>query len=299
MPNQENMSNLFTNIKKYLWVGVASMLALSACQPTSKQRTVSVSILPQKYFIEKIAGDYLKVNVMVPPGMNPATCDLSTEQLKKLYDSDLCFTIGYLPFELTHLYPVLEQRQDIRTINHSEGLPLLAGSCSHSGEGHHHGGVDPHIWLSPKYAAGMANTVYLALSEQYPEQAETFRHNYESLSREIDSVAQKVATALEGKQGGVFLIYHPVLTYFAADYDLKQIAIEDEGKEPNPAHLKATIDLAKEKNIHIVFIQNQFDTNNARSIAQEIQGKVIPIDPLAENWTQEMCRLIDLLKENL
>ena len=171
------MSNLFTNIKKYLWVGMASVLALSACQPTSKQRTVSVSILPQKYFIEKIAGDYLKVNVMVPPGMNPATCDLSTEQLKKLYDSDLCFTIGYLPFELTHLYPVLEQRQDIRTINHSEGLPLLAGSCSHSGEGHHHGGVDPHIWLSPKYAAGMANTVYLALSEQYPEQAETFQHN--------------------------------------------------------------------------------------------------------------------------
>lgn len=293
------MSNLFTNIKKYLWVGVASMLALSACQPTSKQRTVSVSILPQKYFIEKIAGDYLKVNVMVPPGMNPATCDLSTEQLKKLYDSDLCFTIGYLPFELTHLYPVLEQRQDIRTINHSEGLPLLAGSCSHSGEGHHHGGVDPHIWLSPKYAAGMANTVYRALSEQYPEQAETFRHNYESLSREIDSVAQKAATALEGKKGGVFLIYHPVLTYFAADYGLEQIAIEDEGKEPNPAHLKATIDLAKEKKIHIVFIQNQFDTNNARSIAQEIQGKVIPIDPLAENWTQEMCRLINLLKENL
>lgn len=88
------------------------LLSLHSCRNKhTETRTVSVSILPQKYFIEKIAGDYVKVNVMVPPGMSPATCDLSTEQLKKLYDSDLCFTVGYLPFELTHLYPVLTSRR--------------------------------------------------------------------------------------------------------------------------------------------------------------------------------------------
>ena len=97
-------------------------LLISCKNKSISTRLVSVSILPQKYLTEQIAGDYLTVNVMIPPGMNPATCDLSTEQLKKLYDSDLCFTIGYLPFEQIHLFPVLENRPDIQIVNHSANL---------------------------------------------------------------------------------------------------------------------------------------------------------------------------------
>lgn len=285
-------------------IALACLLTgMQSCkEKAANKRIVSVSILPQKYFTEKIAGDYLQVNVLVPPGMNPATCDLSTGQLKKLYDSDICFTIGHLPFEQSHLYPILEKREGIRVINHSEGLNMLAGSCSHAheaGHGHEHGRVDPHIWLSPVNAAQMAETIYKTLSEQYPGQQETFRQNYEALAKEIEAVGIQANEALAGKRGGVFLIYHPALTYFAAEYGLEQVSIEDEGKEPNPAHLKRIIDLAKEKGIHIIFIQSQFDENNARSIAREIGGEVIPIDPLAENWTEEMTRLTTILKEKL
>lgn len=273
---------------------------VSCKQKQGDHRMVSVSILPQKYLTERIAGDYLEVNVMIPPGMNPATCDLSTGQLKKLYDSDLCFSIGYLPFEITHLYPVLESRKDIRVINHSENLALLSGSCSHQAhEGHDHGGVDPHIWLSPAHARTMATTIFTVLSERYPEQKQAFETNYQALVREIDSVSHRAKEVLTDKEHKVFLIYHPALTYFAADYGLEQVSIEDEGKEPNPAHLKEIIDLAREKDIRIVFIQNQFDVSNAESIAREISAQVIPIDPLAENWTQEMHRLIDILDKNL
>lgn len=274
---------------------LALLFAFQSCRNKQENhRIVSVSILPQKYFTERIAGDYLQVNVMIPPGMNPATCDLSTEQLKKLYDSDLCFTIGYLPFELTHLYPVLANRKDIQVINHSEGLDMLSGSCSHAHEHEH--GVDPHIWLSPAIAKKMATTVYQTLATRYPEQKEAFKSNYEVLVQEIDGVDEKAEQVFKDKKQPVFLIYHPALTYFAADYGLEQISIEDEGKEPNPTHLKKIIDLAREKNIHIIFIQSQFDVSNAESIAREIDGQIIPIDPLAENWTEEMNRLIDVFK---
>ncbi|MBD9178496.1 MAG: ABC transporter substrate-binding protein [Odoribacter splanchnicus] len=282
------------------------LLSLHSCRNKhTETRTVSVSILPQKYFIEKIAGDYVKVNVMVPPGMSPATCDLSTEQLKKLYDSDLCFTVGYLPFELTHLYPVLTSRSDIRLINHSEGIDLIDGSCGHlhahaaEDRSGGHEGVDPHIWLSPRYARDMASTVLKVLSEQYPEQQEQFARNYQGLLAEIDAVATQADSVLSGKQHKSFLIYHPALTYFAKDYGMEQISIEDEGKEPNPAHLKKIIDSAKEKDIRIIFIQSQFDVNNAKSIAKEIGATVIPIDPLNENWTAEMNRLIEIFNDNL
>lgn len=292
------------NIRKhpFLCVLCAGIILLHSCKSAPENRhLVSVSILPQKYFVERIAGDYVQVNVMVPPGMNPATCDLSTAQLKKLYDSDLCFAIGCLPFETAHLFPVLEKRKDIRLVNHSEGIPLLSGTCSHAHHNgsHSHAGTDPHIWLSPKIAARMAATVFHTLAGQYPAEEETFRHNYNALAREIDSIAMRADKALADKQGRTFLIYHPALTYFAADYGLRQISIEEDGKEPNPAHLRGIIDLAREEGIRLVFIQNQFDINNAQAVAREIGGEAIAIDPLAENWTQEMTRLIDILKTKL
>ena len=145
----------------FLFFFLIGNLLISCKNKSISTRLVSVSILPQKYLTEQIAGDYLTVNVMIPPGMNPATCDLSTEQLKKLYDSDLCFTIGYLPFEQIHLFPVLENRPDIQIVNHSANLQLIHGSCGHThAAGDEHDGVDPHIWLSPAHARTMATTVY-------------------------------------------------------------------------------------------------------------------------------------------
>lgn len=276
------------------------LLSLISCKnKTASERNISVSILPQKYFIERIAGDYVHVNVMIPPGMNPATCDLSTGQLKKLYDSDIYFAVGYLPFEITHLYPVLESRKEIRLVNHSDNIRLVEGSCSHHGDHHHEGGYDPHIWMSPVYAKVMSQTILDVLAEKYPEQKETFTRNYKLLEQDIDSVARKAGQTLSAKAHKTFLIYHPALTYFAQDYGMEQISIEEEGKEPHPAHLKKIIDEIKEKDIRIIFIQNQFDVNNAKAIGNETGTKIIQIDPLNENWLDEMNSLVDILEKEL
>ena len=195
---------------------------------------------------------------------------------------------------------VLENRPDIQIVNHSANLQLIHGSCGHThAAGDEHDGVDPHIWLSPAHARTMATTVYEVLSEKYPEQKLQFEQNYQALLQKIDSIADRAKQVLDHKKDKIFLIYHPALTYFAADYGMEQISIEDEGKEPNPAHLKKIIDLALEKNIHMIFIQSQFDVNNAESVAKQIGGQIIQIDPLTENWAAEMNRLIDTLDKYL
>ena len=284
----------------FLFFFLIGNLLISCKNKSISTRLVSVSILPQKYLTEQIAGDYLTVNVMIPPGMNPATCDLSTEQLKKLYDSDLCFTIGYLPFEQIHLFPVLENRPDIQIVNHSANLQLIHGSCGHThAAGDEHDGVDPHIWLSPAHARTMATTVYEVLSEKYPEQKLQFEQNYQALLQKIDSIADRAKQVLDHKKDKIFLIYHPALTYFAADYGMEQISIEDEGKEPNPSHLKAVIDTCRVKGIKIVFIQNQFDVANAKAVAKEIDGEVITIDPLSPDWKAEMCSLLGIIEQKM
>ena len=188
----------------FLFFFLIGNLLISCKNKSISTRLVSVSILPQKYLTEQIAGDYLTVNVMIPPGMNPATCDLSTEQLKKLYDSDLCFTIGYLPFEQIHLFPVLENRPDIQIVNHSANLQLIHGSCGHThAAGDEHDGVDPHIWLSPAHARTMATTVYEVLSEKYPEQKLQFEQNYQALLQKIDSIADRVKQVLDQKRQNI------------------------------------------------------------------------------------------------
>lgn len=291
-----------TIIRRIPLLPVLLAFIVSGCQLKNKpERIVSVSILPQKYFVERIAGDYVDVNVMIPPGMNPATSDLSSEQLKKLYDSDLCFAVGYLPFETTHLYPVLEGKPDIRLVRHSDNVELIAGSCGHGEEGGHihEGGVDPHIWLSPRYAREISRQIRDALTEKYPEKREVFATNYAALNEDIHRIEQQADSILSAKTHKAFLIYHPALTYFAKDYGMEQIPIEDEGKEPHPAHLKKIIDEAKAKDIHIIFIQKQFDINNAQAIARATGSEVIPIDPLNENWLEEMQQLLRIFQEKL
>ena len=112
---------------------VVLIALLTACgENKDKERTISVSILPQRYFVERIAGDYVKVNVMIPPGANPAVSDLSTEQLKALHNSSVYFAVGYLPFELSNLYPFLETQKNMLLVKQSVGMDLEQGACNHS-----------------------------------------------------------------------------------------------------------------------------------------------------------------------
>lgn len=321
------------------------VVLLSGCKgEQDKERTVSVSILPQRYFVERIAGDGLKVNVLIPPGANPAATDLTPAQLVALNNSSIYFAVGHLPFEVSHLYPVLEEHSDVLLVNHSEGLNLLEGSCScghdhaaaqgddhdcaecehgddhdctdqdecgheeqheyhdahHEHHEHHeHAGFDPHIWMSPRYADHMARQIMETLVKKFPEQRELFEKNYADLKEDIDAIDREARRIIGAKQHKVFLIYHPALAYFAAEYGLEQVAIEHEGKEPSPAHIKEVVDRCREQGIRLVFIQHQFDEVNARVIAREINGEVISIDPLSPDWKKEMQQLLDIIEKRM
>ncbi|MGB5988342.1 MAG: zinc ABC transporter substrate-binding protein [Marinifilaceae bacterium] len=257
-----------------------------------------MSILPQKYLVERICGQQYKLNVLIPPGANPATCELTSKQIQTLINSKLYFSIGYLPYETNHIKNVLEENKQLKQISLSQNIDLIREMVQH-GDHHHEGGVDPHIWTSPKNVKIMCENILKNLSATYPKDADLFVKNYKIFSKEIDELDLKIKETLESKTNRNFMIYHPTLTYFAKDYSLKQIPIEYEGKSPSPKYIKDIIETAKRTNTKIVFVQKQFDTKKAQFIAKEINGKVIPIDPLNENWLKEMHSLLDVLDKNL
>jgi zinc transport system substrate-binding protein len=245
---------------------------------------VLVSISPQKYFVEKIGGKWVDVEVLIPTGTNPHLYDPTPGQLINVAGAAVYFYNGNLDFEKSWINNLIESNPNLIHVKLSDGIEMLADpECTGHQEGHSHG-VDPHTWLSPANARIIATHIKNTLCKQYPEHNSLFEANYNKLITEIAGLEKEIETKLSNLPNRKFMIFHPTLSYFAKQFGLEQISIEFEGKEPTPKHLKASIDLAKKSGIQTIFIQKEFDMNNASIIANELDGNLVQIDPLSEDW---------------
>ena len=279
---------------KMILLLLAFSIILGSCQTGQNEKSatakakVLVSILPYKYFVKQIAGDALDVMVLIPPGTAPHVYDPSPRQMAALNDVDVYFYNGHLSFEQSLIGKIEDNFPAMDLLNLSANMELLSGElCTDHSHNHDHAS-DPHTWLSAVNGKIIAKNLYDFLVEKYPDEREIFATNYSKLIAKIDNLHQDIQNTLRNAPSAKFMIFHPSLSYFARDYDLEQIPIEFEGKEPSPAKLKASLDLARLENIRSILIQKEFDENNARIIAEAIGGQIIVIDPLAENWDNNL-----------
>lgn len=253
--------------------------------------TISVTVIPQQFFVNQIAGDWLAVNVMIPPGGNPHTYEPTPMQMKALSKSSAYLRIGHLSFESAWMDKLTSVSPNMKIYDTSVGLDLIGDEdgCEQDGDhDHHHEAYNPHIWLSPLLVKEQAVKIYKALNEMYPEHGEAMKMNLDRFVMQIDSVHQQLNAQLKNAEGSSFIVYHPVWSYMARDYKLNEVAIEFNGKEATADKLKNIIDLANEKNIRVIFVQKEFSDAQARTIANEIDGKVLTLDPLNYDWFNTM-----------
>jgi len=281
-----------------------SLLALVSCQHNNDfkgKKQLTVSILPQKFLVASIAGDNYAVQVMLPKGSNHETYEPAPRDMEKISSALIYFTLGALDFELTWMERFKAANAGMQVVNSGEGIVLLKGHLHEHGEAEHseeNQGIDPHIWLSPACMKIQAFNIFKALVENDNADSSRFNANLEKFNHLADSVDRIIREILAGKEGKTVLIFHPTFGYFARDYNLNQISIEQDGKEPSPAYLGELIKIARAKGIKSVFISKEFDTRNAEAIAREIDGKIVVFDPMAENWAENMIMLARLIAEN-
>ncbi len=285
--------------KIYILFLFCCLFSFFSCQSNKKEqsKTVTVTILPQQYFAEKIAGDKFKIVCMVPSGNSPESYEPAPSQLIELSNCNAYFQIGYIGFELAWMDKLKESNPNMQVFNTSDGITLLESAHSHSEDNHEtsHSAFDPHTWSSPKNAAIIAQNMLNAFIKLDPANEEFYKKNYEELSSEIHQTDSLLKGILSNVKYRAFIIYHPALTYFAHDYSLTQLAIEHEGKEPSPAQLKELIDKAKELQVKVIFIQKEFDKRNAELIAKETGCKIVEINPLNYDWKSEMLHIANSL----
>jgi zinc transport system substrate-binding protein len=257
---------------------------------------IVVSVLPLKEFAERIGGDNVKVTVMVGEGQDPHGYEPRPSQLKDVARADLFFKVGSgLEFENVWMETLIEQNGDMEIVDGSQGIELLESGEGENGtragedeNDHDHEDHDPHIWTSPVNAIRMVETLRDALMNIDPENAGEYGNNSLTYVKELEVMDAELRTGLGPFPGGKFLVYHPSFGYLAHEYNLSQIAIENEGKEPTPSGIQAIIDQAKAENITTVFVSPQFDQANADVIADEIDGVVVSIDPLDAGYIANM-----------
>lgn len=287
---------------RLIFILVVIVFTMAGCQsgePDNDKPVVSVSIQPLKFFVDRLSGEMLEVNVMVPSGASPATYSPTTAQLERLSDSGIYFRIGHLGYEKVFLHRLAELNPGMKVLNLSEEVNLIRGEAIEHGDHVHKGGADPHFWMSPAVMLNLLPAMRDAIIGEYPELEETVTDNYQKLYSQINELHKQWEALSLQLTHDTFMIFHPALTYLARDYGFTQVPVERGGKEPSPATLRRIIDMARSRDIPVIFIQQEFDVRSAQLISEESGAELVQINPLAYNWRDEMGHLLEVFKNHL
>ena len=266
-------------ISVFLFAGVPLKANLGLISKEEKIGVV-VSILPLAEFVEQVGKDKVEVTVIVPPGADPHLFELTPVQLKKISQAQLYVEVGSgLNFELTWMDKIKLIYKDMLICNSSIGITLVD--------------KDPHIWLSPRNAKTMVENISEALIKIDPLSQKYFKKNSIEYVNKLDILDKEIKARLEGVKNRRFISYHPSWGYFAKEYDLIQIAIEDEGKEPSAASLTHIIDQTRAFNISIILVSPQYNIKSAEVVAKEVGAQIIKADPLSMDYINNLRKLVE------
>ena len=256
----------------------------------SDKKTIFVTITPMQSIIEEITAGDFDIEVIVPKGASPETFEPTPKQVTSFSDAELIFSTGLIDFEQSLIERIGD---DAEVVNLSNGIELIAGSCSHGNHKHKHG-VDPHIWTSPRALRTMVTNAHKAIMAHYPDSVKYTEATGRLLER-IDALDTYCATRIKAEGVEAMMIYHPAYTYYARDYGIEQIAIEHDGKEPSLRQTTALIEKAKEHGVKAILRQPQYSEDKVRAIANDAGAEIITTDPLAEDILGEIERVTEII----
>jgi zinc transport system substrate-binding protein len=248
---------------------------------------VAVAVPPQAYFVERVAGDLVQVEVLIPPGANPATYEPSVREMQVMARAALFLTVGHpaFPFEKAWLEHLLADMPKMKLIDGSPGEDDLSS--------------DPHVWLAPSMVKPMVRELTEAIIGLLPQHTATLSDNLADLLADIDDLDAEIRAALQGGKSRRFAVFHPAWSHFAQEYGLDQLAVEADGKEPGPGALAQLIEQLRAEGIPVIFTQPAVSSLSAQVVASEIGATVRVLDPLARDWPKAMREAATAIAEAL
>lgn len=263
--------------------------------PDPRTHRVVVSIAPYKFFVDALAGDSVKVELLVPPGTSFHDYEPTPRQVLNVSYADLWFRIGE-SFENRALNALRSHNPRMRVIDLRDGINLItidSGDKTHACPHCLASGADLHFWLSPKQVKIQAQNITKALMQTYPEYTNEFQQRLDKLLTALDSLDYEIAGQLAPLKQRVIMVGHPAYAYFARDYNLVQLPIEYEGREPSPRQLNNTLNQARKIGIKRIYVQPQHSKKGATLLAKELGAEVVELDPYSGDYFNSMREIAD------
>lgn len=274
------------------WLAVVLGLAvlLPASPAAAAPRLVAyASVAPVAFLVQRVGGDRVQARSLLRPGQEPHGFEPTPRQVARLGEARVYFSIG-LPFEAAMLRRLQAANPGLRVV------AADAGIHRRSADGHH---PDPHVWLSPTLAARLAANIAAGLTAIDPAGRSAYQAGLAALTRELKQVRRDIARRLARFKGRSVLVYHPAFGYFLGEFGLKQIAVQNQGKEPGPRGLARLIDQARRQGIRVIFVQAQFPTTTAHALARATGARVAALDPLAADYLANLKRMAEHIAAGL
>ena len=269
--------------------------APAACRSERDDHTLMVSIEPQRYLLERIAGPDWTVSSLLDRSSDPENFDPSMSALKSAAGARAYFAIGQMAFEDELLAKLLDGNRDMPTFNTSAGIDLIEGhGHDHAHSGHDHGcdghaeEADPHVWCSVRNAKIMAANMRDAMISLDPDNQALYTANCDRLLQSLDSLDRAIAERLAPERGNTFLVWHPSLSYFARDYGLTQLTIGSENKEMSAASFRDRIDHAREAATQVFFVDAAIDSRRAEEIARQVGARCKVLNLTSADWLRDL-----------
>ncbi len=309
-----------------LVVLLTGVITLSGCSVGgSKERApgdsaggkivVYTTIFPLFDFTRNIAGDRAEVVSLLPLGADPHHWEPAPGDLVKLGGADVFVYCGAGLESWVEGALKNSRRGKMIVVDSSRGVKLMEGGEGAAGEhrreekakdkhGHHHGAVDPHIWLDPVNAAVMVDNILAGLIKADPANSDFYTSNAQKYKERLTGLDIRYRSALEGARVKKFVVSHDAFGYMAARYGLEQVPIRGltADAEPGPARMAEIADIIRTHRIKYVFFETLASPKVSEALARETGAGTLMLNPAHGLTDGEMALgkdYITIMEENL
>lgn len=280
--------------------GLALLIGPAGAAPPSGKLLVAATIVPLGDFCQKIGGDLVQVEVLIPPGASPHLFEPAPSVMARASQARVFVYIG------AGLEPwaarLLRSRgsNNLIVVEAAEGIPLLGmdhqhhdheavGAQGRTGEhsdnqGAHetHLAGNPHIWLDPVLAQEICYKIVRAMIQADPDHRPQYEANLKSYLAALEALHREIQQHAQKWRLRDYVSFHPAFSYFARRYNLHEVGTIEAapGREPTPRHLQNLVAAIRRYGIKVVFAEPQLNPRVAEVVAQEAGVKVLMLDPM-------------------
>lgn len=285
-------------------------LALAVCSGCAAQeaagKTIVTSFYPMYVFTQNVVRDVPGVRV-VNMASESAGClhdyQLQTRDMVTLEGADALVINGGGMEQF--MDKVIAQRPELPVINASDGIEMLCSEDGHDHDGHDHdhGVYNAHVWLDPALAIRQVQNIADGLAAADSEHAEAYQQNAAAYKARLQALDAELSAQLAPLAGSAIVTFHEAFTYFADAYGLVVAGViaNDAGEEPSTRQIAQTCDLVKQRQVKALFVEPQYPTKSAETIARETGAQMFTLDPVVsgdgspesyENAMRENARVL-------